>query len=87
VLVLFGYVMYRAIRIAARCRSRFASNLAAGSAAVLLFQFLINIGMTLGFMPVTGLALPFVSYGGTSLVLSWVLVGLIVSADYRWQDY
>jgi len=87
VLALFGYVLYRAIRIATKCRSRFASNLAAGAAAVLFFQFFVNIGMTLGFMPVTGLALPFVSYGGTSLVLSWALLGLIVSADYRWQEY
>ena len=58
-----------------------------GAVAILLFQFLVNIGMTLGFMPVTGLALPFLSYGGTALVLSWTLVGLIVSADYRWQEY
>jgi len=38
-------------------------------------------------MPVTGLALPFVSYGGTSLVLCWALIGLIVSVDYHWQEY
>jgi len=87
VLLLFGYILYRSIRIATRCRSRFASNLAAGAAAILLFQLFINVGMTLGFAPVTGLALPFVSYGGTSLVLSWALLGLIVSADYRWQEY
>ena len=87
VLVLFGIIFYRAIRIAGRCRSRFASNLALGAAAILLFQFFVNIGMTLGFMPVTGLALPFLSYGGTSLVMSWTLVGLIVSADYHWQEY
>ncbi len=87
VLILFGVIFYRAIRIAARCRSKFASNLAFGAAVIILFQFFINIGMTLGFMPVTGLALPFLSYGGTSLVLSWTLVGLIVSADYHWQEY
>lgn len=87
VLLLFTFVFYRAIRIAARCRSRFASNVVMGAAAILLFQYFVNIGMALGFMPVTGLALPFVSYGGTSLVLSWALVGLIVSADYHWQEY
>jgi len=43
--------------------------------------------MTLGFMPVTGLPLPFLSYGGTSLVMTWTLIGLIVSAGYRWQEY
>lgn len=87
VLLLFTFVFYRAVRIATRCRSRFASNVVMGAAAILLFQFFINVGMALGFMPVTGLALPFVSYGGTSLVLCWALIGLIVSADYHWQEY
>jgi rod shape determining protein RodA len=87
VLFLFLYIFYRAIRIAVRCRSRFASNIVIGAMAILLFQFVINIGMTLGFMPVTGLALPLLSYGGTALVLAWTLIGLIVSADYRWQEY
>jgi rod shape determining protein RodA len=87
VLLLFAIVFYRAIRIAARCRSRFASLVVMGASGILLFQFLINIGMTLGFMPVTGLALPFLSYGGTSLMLSWGLIALIVSADYHWQEY
>ncbi len=87
VLALFGIIFYRAIRIAVRCRSRFASMVTMGATAVLLFQFFINVGMTLGFMPVTGLALPFLSYGGTSLVLTWTLIGLIVSAHYRWQEY
>ncbi len=87
VLLLFGFIFYRAIRIATRCRSKFSSLLVMGAASIFLFQFFVNIGMTLGFMPVTGLPLPFVSYGGTSLVLSWTLIGLIVSADYRWQEY
>jgi cell division protein FtsW (lipid II flippase) len=58
-----------------------------GAVSILLFQFFVNTGMTLGFIPVTGLTLPFVSYGGTSLVLSWTLVGLIVLADYHRQEY
>ncbi|MDH3889848.1 MAG: rod shape-determining protein RodA [candidate division Zixibacteria bacterium] len=87
VIILFGIIFYRAVRIAARCRSRFAAGVTMGAAAVLLFQFFVNVGMTLGFMPVTGLALPFLSYGGTSLMLTWTLIGLIVSADYRWQEY
>ncbi len=87
VMGLFFFIFYRAIVIASRCRAKFASNLVMGGAGIILFQFFINIGMTLGFMPVTGLALPFVSYGGTSLVLTWSIVGLIVLADYNWQDY
>lgn len=87
VIGLFTYAFYRCIRIAIRCRSRFASNVAFGATAILFFQFVVNIGMTIGLMPVTGLPLPFVSYGGTALLLSWVLVGLIVAADYHWQEY
>jgi rod shape determining protein RodA len=87
VLLLFTFVFYRSVRIAAKCRSRFASLVVMGATSILLFQFLINVGMTLGFMPVTGLALPFLSYGGTALMLSWGLVGLIVSAGYHWQEY
>ncbi|MFH2050454.1 MAG: rod shape-determining protein RodA [bacterium] len=87
VIFLFGYILYRAVRIAGKCRSRFVSFVVFGSASIILFQLLVNIGMTLGVMPVTGLALPFVSYGGTSLVLSWTLVALLVLADYHWQEY
>jgi rod shape determining protein RodA len=87
VLLLFSYVFYRAIRVAARCRSKFASNLVIGATSIIMFQFFVNIGMTLGLMPVTGLALPFLSYGGTALVLGWTLIGFIVAAEYHWQEY
>ncbi|PWB67672.1 rod shape-determining protein RodA [candidate division GN15 bacterium] len=87
VIGLFTFIFFRCIRIAARCRSRFASYTCFGATAVLFFQFAVNIGMTLGLMPVTGLPLPFVSYGGTGLLLSWVLIGLIVAADHHWQEY
>ncbi len=86
-LFLFGVIFYRAVRIAVHCRSKFSSLLVMGAAGVIMFQFLINIGMTLGFMPVTGLPLPFVSYGGTSLVLFWSLIGFMVAAEARWQEY
>ncbi|MEE8405374.1 MAG: rod shape-determining protein RodA [candidate division Zixibacteria bacterium] len=87
VLGLFAFIFVKAIRIAGKCRSKFASNIVIGATTLLLFQFLVNVGMTLGFMPVTGLPLPFLSYGGTSLVLAWSLIGLIVAAGYRWQEY
>jgi rod shape determining protein RodA len=87
VIGLFTFIFIKAVRIAARCRSKFLSNIVIGAAAILMFQFLVNVGMTLGFMPVTGLPLPFLSYGGTSLVLTWTLVGLIVTAGYHWQEY
>lgn len=87
VIVLFSYLFFRCLKIALRCRSRFASYLIAGATAIILFQFVVNIGMAIGVMPVTGLPLPFLSYGGTALVLFWSLIALIVSADYNWQEY
>lgn len=87
VLLLFCFIFYRGIKIAVRCRSKFSSLLVMGALSIILFQFTINIGMTLGFMPVTGLPLPFVSYGGTSLVLFWTLIAFMVSVDARWQEY
>jgi rod shape determining protein RodA len=87
VALIFGYMFYRGIRIAARCRSKFASNLAWGALTILFFQFFVNTGMTFGLIPVTGLPLPFVSYGGTSLLLSWTLVGIIILADYNRTEY
>lgn len=87
VLLLFSFIFYRAVRIAVRCRSKFSSLVVIGALSIIVFQFLENIGMTLGIMPVTGLPLPFLSYGGTSLVLFWSLIALMVSADARWQEY
>ncbi len=86
-LFLFGVIFYRAIQIAIHCRSKFSSLLVMGSAGIIMFQFIVNIGMVIGIMPVTGLPLPFVSYGGTSLVLFWSLIGFMVAAEARWQEY
>jgi rod shape determining protein RodA len=86
-LALFTFVFYRCIRIALRCRSRFASLVVFGAAAMLFFQYFVNIGMTVGLMPVTGLPLPFVSYGGTALLTSWALIGFIVAFDYHCHEY
>lgn len=81
---LFTFAFYRCLRIAVRCRSRFASFVVIGSTAVIFFQFVVNVGMVLGMMPVTGLPLPFVSYGGTALLVSWVFVGMIIASEYHW---
>lgn len=84
---LFTFLLGKGIMIAQKARNTFASNVAIGLTAILGFQMLINVGMTLGVMPVTGLPLPFVSYGGSSLLLSWVIVGLLLAINARWYDY
>lgn len=87
VLSLFAYLLFRLIKIALRCRSKFSSYIVFGAATIILFQMFINIGMTIGVTPVTGLPLPFLSYGGTSLLFTWSLIALALSADLTWQEY
>jgi len=87
VLGLFAFIIFRGLKIAAKCRSSFLATLAWGVVTIIFFQMAVNIGMTLGLMPVTGLPLPFVSYGGTSLVFFWIMIGLLVVADQHWLEY
>lgn len=79
VIVLFGVVIMRGFYIAYRAQDVFGSILAGGITSMLLIQTVISIGMNLGVMPVTGLPLPFISYGGTSLIMSLFAVGLLLS--------
>ena len=82
-LAAYALLLWRAIRIAAMSRDMFGTLLAAGVISVFGFQVFINIGMAVGIMPVTGLPLPFVSYGGTSLIGSFLMVGLLQSVHMR----
>lgn len=86
-LMLFGIYLWRAINAGDLTRNRFGRFLAVGAAGIVAFQLLVNVGMTVGMMPVTGIPLPFVSYGGSSLVLFWFLTGLIVNVRRNWQEY
>jgi len=83
VIALFVALLLRGIIIASRAEDRFGMFVAAGIVTMLLFHVFINIGMNLGIMPVTGIPLPFISYGGTSLLVSLVAVGLLESIAVR----
>jgi rod shape determining protein RodA len=85
-LVLFGVLLWRALRIAAIARDMYGSVMAGGIAVVFLYQLLVNMGMSLGIMPVTGIPLPFVSYGGAALVTNLMLVGLLESIHFRGSE-
>jgi len=84
---LFSFIIIKGILIANKTRNAFASNVALGITCILAFQMLVNIGMTVGFLPVTGLPMPFVSYGGSSMLSSWIVVGLLLAIHYRWYEY
>lgn len=77
IIVLLGIVLWRAIRIAMLATDLFGRLVATGIVAWLAFQMFENIGMNLGIMPVTGVPLPFVSFGGTSMFATWIAVGLL----------
>ncbi|MEU0687654.1 rod shape-determining protein RodA [Streptomyces uncialis] len=79
ILVLLGVLLWRACRIARETTELYGTVVAAGIIAWFAFQSFENIGMTLGIMPVAGLPLPFVSYGGSAMFAVWVAVGLLQS--------
>ncbi|GGR30296.1 rod shape-determining protein RodA [Streptomyces roseolus] len=79
ILLLLGVVLWRACRIARETTELYGTVVAAGIIAWFAFQSFENIGMNLGIMPVAGLPLPFVSYGGSSMFAVWVAIGLLQS--------
>ena len=88
VLALFVFILWRALSIAVQTKSRFASLTAIGLATIPLFHIFVNIGMTIGIMPVTGLPLPFLSYGGSTLITNMILIGLLLNIyANRYEDY
>jgi rod shape determining protein RodA len=87
VTALYMVLILRGVRIAQRARNRFGSLLAIGMTSIFLYHVVVNICMTVGLAPVTGLPLPLLSYGGTSLVTSFLQVGLIQNIAMRWREY
>jgi len=83
VLALFLLLVWRGLRIAVMSKDLFGTLLAGGIVSVLAMQVFINVGMTIGIMPVTGLPLPFISFGGTSLIVWFAMVGLLLNVHMR----
>jgi len=83
VLMLFALLIWRAVRIALLAKDPFGTYLAAGVASMLAIQVFVNVGMTLGIMPITGIPLPFVSYGGSSFLTNCAAVGLLLNIHMR----
>jgi rod shape determining protein RodA len=79
-IVLLGFVVVRVLVVASRAPDQFGRLVGVGVATWLAVQVGQNVGMNLGLLPVTGLPLPFVSYGGSSMLVSWVAVGLVDAA-------
>ena len=82
-MLLSGIVLWRALRIARLAQDRFGMLVAVGIVCWFGFQAFENIGMNLGVMPITGLPLTFVSYGGTSMFASMIAIGLLQNVHIR----
>jgi rod shape determining protein RodA len=85
VVILFVILLLRCIHIAKVAKDTYGMLICVGVTAMYLFHVLENIGMTIGIMPVTGIPLPFVSYGGSSLVTNLLALGLVINVGMRRQ--
>jgi rod shape determining protein RodA len=79
VLSLYALLIWRALRIVTLSKNSYGTLVAGGIAAMLLFQVFVNVGMNLGIMPITGIPLPLMSYGGSSVLATFLAVGVLQS--------
>lgn len=80
-ILLFVVILLRCFYIASKAHDRYGSFMATGLAAMIMFHFIENVGMCIGLMPITGIPLPFVSYGGTAMITNFVAIGIILSVS------
>jgi rod shape determining protein RodA len=81
IIFLFGVLILRAVNLATENDNPFFKILCFGIGVIFLYHILINIGMVIGMMPVMGIPLPFMSYGGTSLLFNMTLAGMLLNAN------
>lgn len=84
-LILFGVFLYRAVRIAVESKDTFGTLLAVGVVSMFTFHILVNIGMTIAIMPITGLPLPLFSYGGSNMITNMIAIGILLNVYMRRQ--
>jgi rod shape determining protein RodA len=84
-LALFGALFWRCLRVARHSRDSAGKLLSAGVTTMLLFQVFVNVGMNIGLMPVTGIPLPFLSFGGSSLISIFLCLGMLQSVHIHSQ--
>jgi len=84
---LFMGLSLRLIRIMKTTSDPYGASIAAGLSAIYVFHFLVNVGMTMGVMPITGIPLLFMSYGGSSLLAAMIGIGLALSIYMRRYEH
>ena len=86
VLSLFALLIWRALRILTMAKNLYGALIAGGISAMLMFQIFVNVGMTIGIMPITGVPLPLMSYGGSSVIVTFLAVGLLQSIHVQARE-
>lgn len=87
VLFLYGILIYRILLLSDAIDDKFCNLVLVGIGTLITFQVFVNIGMTIGLMPVTGIPLPFISYGGTALLTNLSLIGIVLNISMRKKVY
>ena len=82
-ILIFLILIVWALNIAYGCRDPFGTILSVGISAMIFWQVVVNIGMVMGLMPVVGIPLPFISYGGSSIVTMMISIGLLINVSMR----
>ena len=83
IIVLLAVIIFRGIQIALESKDKFGALVASGITSIFFYHIIINIGMAIGIMPVTGLPLCFISYGGSNLIMSMVAIGILINIRMR----
>jgi rod shape determining protein RodA len=86
VLSLYALLVWRALRILTMAKNLYGALIAGGVAAMLMFQIFVNVGMTIGIMPITGVTLPLLSYGGSSVIVVFLALGLLQSIHVQARE-
>jgi rod shape determining protein RodA len=86
VISLFALLIWRGLRILTMSKNLYGALIAGGIVAMLLFQLFVNVGMTIGIMPITGVPLPLMSYGGSSILVTFLALGLLQSIHVQARD-
>jgi rod shape determining protein RodA len=87
ILALYCGLIGWALRIARQARDRFGMMISVGVASLIFWHVIINLGMVLGLLPVVGLTLPLVSYGGSSVITIMLALGLLMNVSMRRHSY
>ena len=83
IIILYVVLILRIIRVSKNAPDEFSSCIAIGVCGMLFFHFVQNIGMTIGLLPITGVPLPFLSYGGSSLITNGIAIGMVLNISAR----